>query len=365
MNCTRNQAAQQETVTQADIENLLAEVRGSDTPATTPASPVWTAPPESETVQPCRFRRLSSFSAGDLRKLRLRHEEFLRSLAARLSIGHRLDFGLQMSKMELVPFQKFADSLANPTHLTLLRVEPLRGVCLLDLPPGLSLLIVEREVGGSAMALEEPRELTEIEARLVARVVETIASEWCGFWRDLLDLRPVMLGHENSGRFLRAWPPETLMLVLGIEARMGETAELIQFAFPHFTLEPLIQKLNTNTTAEEKPALASPLPPPKWNLALNEVRMRVTLEFPPLELSARQLVQLKPGDVLPLSPDMARQVRVCLERRPVFTSILGSRDGRWAAQITGKDAGNGTASDPTLRVVQPRATPQTTALANE
>jgi len=60
-------------------------------------------------------------SAIELRKLRVEHDEFVISLGARLSNYLRLEVGLQLSKINTVTFQEFADTLSNPTHVTLLQ----------------------------------------------------------------------------------------------------------------------------------------------------------------------------------------------------------------------------------------------------
>ena len=141
---------------------------------------------------PLVFRRLSAFSATELRKLRERQEEFIRALAARLSGHLRLEIGLKITRLESVPFEKFVDEISNPTYLSLLKLEPLKGVCLLEIPPQLGLSIVDRELGGAGVSIDENRALTEIESRILSRVVEMSLGEWCHAWSDLLELRPAM-----------------------------------------------------------------------------------------------------------------------------------------------------------------------------
>ena len=70
----------------------------------------------------------------------MRHEDFISALATRLSIHLGLEVGLQMSKLEALPFQKFAEVLPNPTYVTLLKLRPLAGICLLDIPAAAGLM---------------------------------------------------------------------------------------------------------------------------------------------------------------------------------------------------------------------------------
>jgi flagellar motor switch protein FliM len=241
---------------------------------------------------------------------------------------------MQLSKLDTIQFQKFIESLANPTHLTLVKLEPLQGICLLDISPRLGLAIVDRELGGPGLCNEDPRDLSQMETRLLTRVLEIVLSEWCGCWNDLLDLRPMILGHESTGRFLQTSSPASMLLMFGIETRLGEFVEQIQFAFPYQTLEPLMHRLHSGMETKEKPAVGkSSAPPAGWNPVLNEVSISVAAQLPELQLTAKRLAQLKPGDVLPVPSGTAGQVRVCLGKVPKFLANLGTCDNHLALKI--------------------------------
>ncbi len=330
-----NPAPASEIVSQSEIEKLLAQMSGGEAPVSEPGAPQpQAAAAGNDFLQRHDFPQLSFFSAAELRKLRMRHEEFINSLAARLSIRFGMEVSMQMAKLETTPFKAFVDALANPTHLTVLKLEPLLGNCLLDIPLRLGLCVVDRELGGAGVWQDEPRELTKMEAGLLARVVENILSEWCGVWGDLLDLRPAQIGCESNGRFLQTCPPNTMMLVLGMELQMGTVVEQMQLGLPYPTLEPLMAKLNALMEADQKPAVARAAKPIKWNPALDDMELRVTAELPEVEVSARQLADLKPGDVIPIKAEKASQVQVCLGGMAKFVAVLGMRDERWAVKLT-------------------------------
>jgi flagellar motor switch protein FliM len=160
MDSPDSQSPQAQAISQSEVDHLLAQVGGAESSA---AASDLSGQNRQPAPHPVRydFRQPSFLSASELRKLRVRQEEFIRSLAARLSIYLRLEFGLQMSKIETLSFQKFIDGLSNPTHLTLFKLEPLRGVCLLDIPPRLGLSIVDRQLGGPAHCTDAARDLMQ------------------------------------------------------------------------------------------------------------------------------------------------------------------------------------------------------------
>jgi flagellar motor switch protein FliM len=317
-------------MSQSEVERLLETVSDSDALGAGLGSGPGSG---QDLIARHDFPQVSTFSAGDLRKLRMRCESFVSSLAARLSLHLRLECALQMTKLDTIRFHPFIDSLSNPTYLTLFRIDPLEGVCLLDMPARLGLAIVDRELGGPAVCQDEIRDLTQMEAKLAAKVVNVILAEWCNTWADTHPMRPVLLRHETSGRFLNLSSTETVFLCMSLEVKLAQTVETIQIAFPQAALEPLLAKLNSDLQPGQKPHQGQNGASAAWNPAFNDVRIQVTARWRGLEISARQLAALKPGDLLPLRPAATSQVEISLESLPKFTGQLGTSGQRLAVKI--------------------------------
>jgi flagellar motor switch protein FliM len=215
----------------------------------------------------------------------------------------------------------------------MLKLEPLVGIGLLDIPPRLGLCIVDREMGGVARAPDESSQIGKLEARLLSLVVAMIVNEWCGTWADLMEVRPTVLGTESNSRFLRTARPGTSMLVVGLEVRLGEMVEQMQFAFPHPMLEPLTTKLNAGLGSREKQETATRVAPPRWNALFDEMTVEVKAFLPDIELPAGKLACLKPGDVLPISPELMTHVRLRVADHPGFAGTLGASHQRRAVRI--------------------------------
>jgi flagellar motor switch protein FliM len=334
MDATNELSEPQQVLSQSEVERLLTQVAEQEAGGVVQKEDGQGGRKPKDTVQPYDFRHPVFLSAGELRKLRLRHEEFVRSLAARLSIYLRLDFSLQMTKLQTLTFQKFTEDLANPSYLTLFKVEPLRGISLLELPPRLGLTLVDRLLGGPAHPVNPDHDVTEIEGALLEQAVQVILSEWCLHWSNVQELRPVVLGHESNGRFLQTAAHDTVMLALTMEARVGDCVESLQLAFPGYTLEPLIRQLGQAVETGAREGGASSRTPAKWNARFDDVRVPVTAEWQGLELTARELSGLKPGDVLQLPAECSQQVRVRLADIPKFRGRLGTRSANWAVELT-------------------------------
>ena len=193
-----------DVLSQSEVERLLQQVQEEETNTVVLQSNGRRSNQSRDSISAYDFRTPVFLSPIELRKLRIHHEEFIQSLAARLSIYLRVEFNLQMSQLHTISFRQWCESLDSPTHLSLFRVEPLRGICILDIPPRLGLTIVDRLLGGPGHSVTSNRELSELEVTLLDQVVLLMLTEWCTHWAKYRDLRPALFGHESNGLFLQA-----------------------------------------------------------------------------------------------------------------------------------------------------------------
>lgn len=325
-----------EVLSESDVQQLLSEVAppGAGSEGPPPGEQTRGSAPPADGAMPYDFRRPTFLSTSDLRKLRLSHEDFIRSLAARISIYLRIEFSLEISKLQTLTFHQFVESLPNPAHVTLCKIEPLRGICLLDVHPRLGMTVVDRLLGGPGNVSALVGELGEIDITLLDQVVNIIMQEWCNHWRPIQELQSSLIGHENNPRFLQTSPRDAVMLVLSMKARIGECEETIQLAAPFYTLEPLVRRyIDSSESSEELPSEPKG-PAPRWDHSYDEVKVPVTAEWRGIEMTAAQLARLKPGDMVMLDPKHASEVVVRLASLPKFVGKPGTIHNQWAVQLS-------------------------------
>lgn len=275
------------------------------------------------------------FSPHELRRLTADYDTIRRSCAVRLAVLFRTDFDLQLAALETPTFRQFVGQLTQPTHLSLFKVEPLRGVGVLEISPSLALCLLDRLMGGLGDANTPAQELTEIEIALLGQISQLLTEAWCAHWASWKELKPVRIGHESDPRYLQTSAPESTQLVATFTAQIGECTGQIRLALPFAKLEPLLQKIRT----ELKPPVETPAPtaanakPASWNPALDHVNIPINAELPGPQITARMLQSLKVGDVLSLPAESANQVQLRLGGVTRFTARLGTRDEHWAVEV--------------------------------
>ncbi len=287
-------------------------------------------------VVPHDFRNPVHLVAGDLRRLRQHHESFVLSLGSRLSNYLRSEVGMVLSQFVTQTYEAFLQELSEPCHVSLFKVEPLRGTCLVDVHPNLGQIMVERLLGGAGRMPEIMRDLSEIEVALLDQALQIIAGEWCGVWSKVADLKAISLGYESNRAFLNTAAPDTVLLVVGIQTQIGECAETIRIALPYSSVEPLFHRMSAASDHMETPKAPEATPASQWKPEYAEVPISVSAEVHGLQLTAQETAQLDVGDVIDLPPDFNSLLTLRVGGVPKFTGNLGSSEGRWAVQITGR-----------------------------
>ncbi len=304
-------------------------------PAAEAQAPAVTAANSTAAAKPFDFRHPVFLSSAEWRKLRIELDEFVESIGALLSTYLRLEFGLQIGRLQTVSFNEFTGTVPSPTQLALFKLEPMRGISILEIRPLIGSAIVDRLLGGPGQPINPLRNLSEMEVALLDQVVQVLLNEWTKQWGKVQDLRAEILGHENNPKFLQSSSGDTIMLVATLEARMGECVDQIQLAFPYSTLEPLVKKLAQSAAPSAAAAAqASGAPAMKWNRTLDDVPITVSAQWPAMKITTRALLALKPGEVLELNPELSEKIEIRLGSMTKFKGRLGTRDNKWAIQIT-------------------------------
>jgi flagellar motor switch protein FliM len=317
---------------QTEIDKILAQTAEVQAQKSLIVDPI--AQGLAPKIEPYDFRNPAFLSEAELRRLRLLHEDFIRYLSARLSLYLRMEFGLKMAKLTTVTYSKFTDSLPNPTHLSLFKVEPLTGVGILDINPRLALTIADRLLGGRGHSVKAERYLTEIEIALIEDVILILLEEWSAQWKSEQELRPLIIGHENNGRFLQTSPRDAIMLAMTLECNFGDCSEQIQIGVPYYTIEPVVKKMQARR--QKDTAVTVTIKRAEWQSSYDRITVPVRAEWQAFELTLREVTALRVGDVIEMQPSVCAETRVLLNGTPKFVGTVGLDTDHVAIQLTRK-----------------------------
>ena len=180
--------------------------------------------------------------------------------------------------------------------------------------------------------MQGERYLTEIEINLVDDVANIILDEWCRQWKVEEDLHASIIGHESNARFLETAPADSIMLVLTMEAGVGDCSESIQIGIPYYTLEPIIKKMYEDKEKEINPDVVGTQK--AWQGSFDQVDMPIQAEWDADSMTVKEVSHIRPGDVIQFPKTVLKDTRVRLSDTIKFRGEAGLDKNRVAVKIS-------------------------------
>jgi len=277
----------------------------------------------------------AALSSTEVHRFRQLNEVLMRSLAARLSLFLRTEFGMDQASLEIVDLQRYAKDYPAKRHLILFKIHPLDAIGAFDVAKHLGLTMADRMLGGKGFAVNPDREIREVESAMIDQVAQLTLREWAKNWKFDEPLRISLLGHEEDPLHIPAAGEDETFYHISINADVGDCMEQIQMLLPVRGVDPLLRNLaqQTTTDSEEEEGEDHWAAHVDWNHAYDNVKVPVSAQWGELSITAGDLLKLKRGDIIPLDPKRLGKVEVQLAGKTKFIGRLGSYEKKTAIQI--------------------------------
>ena len=310
-------------LSQDEIDALLSQTGVADAPSRPPRT-------GSVNVITYNFRRPDRISKEQIRSLHFLHDRFARNFASSLAAYLRTVTEVSIVSVEQFSYSEFLMSLSDPTAYYALSVAPLDGLCALELSPTAAFTMVARMLGGSSDGTPPARALTEIEQHVVDSVVKLLLEHLTETWRGVFDLQFRIQARETRPQMLQVAGPNEAMILLTFDLKIGDVRGMLNLCIPASVIEATgsafthgWQRTRREPSATERRWLLD-------NLGRVPLDVSTTLET---RLKARDLVDLRPGDVLSLDIPIGAPVNVRVEDVLKFHARLTVCNGRRSAVV--------------------------------
>jgi len=315
----------QDLLSQDEIDALLHGVDSGKVETEAP-------PPAPGEARSFNFATQDRIVRGRLPTLEMINERFARLFRIGLFNMLRRSPELSVVGIEMAKFSEYTHSLLVPTSLNLVRVKPLRGTALFIFEPRLVYSVVENFFGGDGKVHTriEGREFTPTEMRVVQLLLKQAFHDLQEAWSPVMDLDFEYLNSEVNPHFANIVSPSEIVVVSRFKIELEGGGGDLHITFPYSMIEPIRDQLDTGLQSDrvEKDE--------RWSQNLREqlqdAEVEIGSQLASLTVSVRELMQLKPGDVLPLK--LPKTVELCVEDMPVFKGTFGTSQGKNAVRIT-------------------------------
>ncbi len=327
---------------QNEVDALLQAVGGSDAPEETEASNDHVfysrrriGNTDDIEVRDYDFKRPERVSKDQMRALQTLHESFARNYGALLSGFLRTIMEVKVANIEQMTFSEFTHSLPNPTCFNLLSCEPLDGNMCMEISPLIIYPVMDRLLGGSNADLFIPqRPLTAIELRLVGKIIDRAETALAEAWAGIVPAEFQLEETESNPALVQIVPPNEVVVVVNFEVKMGSRAGTMSLCIPYNVIEPVIDKLSSQTWAAYKKNKKDTTIRTRLEGHLEVAKLEVSTVLADTTMNVNDLVNLQVGDVILTEKPASAPLSLSVGGKRKYIGQLGQYRGNRAFKVT-------------------------------
>ena len=280
------------------------------------------------------FRRPERVSKEQLKGLQSLFEAFARELSIALPPFLRTVVRVDLLSIDQLTYDEFILSVSRPTCLSIINMAPLEGNAVIELSPSVVFPIVDRILGGKGTALGESRELTEIENRIIQRVVLMILDSLRRAWEQLVEFKMSVVSQESDPLIVQIVAGSDMVILVGYEIHVGEAVGAMNMCIPLVFLNPVLDQISQQTRFIRK--MNMKLAEQTRSRILRTVRrslVPVDAVLGSARLSLADVARLQVGDVVQLDSDVEQPIRVQVGGTERYVAIPGRSGEQSAVQV--------------------------------
>ncbi len=280
------------------------------------------------------FRRPERVSKEQLKGLQSLFEAFAREAGIVFPPFLRTVVRIDLTSIDQLTYDEFILSVARPTSLSVINMSPLEGNAVLELSPTLVFPILDRVLGGKGTTINEPRELTEIESRILQRITMMLLDSLKRAWEHLVEFQMSVVAQESDPLIVQIVAGSEMVILVGYEAHIGEAVGTMNMCIPLVVLNPVLDQISQQSHYARK---MSPQTAAHMRGAITKIVRKadvpVDAELGKAKLTMNEIAHLRKGDIVQLDTSAGEAVEVKVGGVPLFKAKLGRHGEQTAVQI--------------------------------
>lgn len=316
-------------LSQSEIDSLLAAISSGEMNANELKEEE-----SKKKIKVYDFKRALRFSKDQMRGLNRIHDNYARMLTTYLSAQLRTFVKIEVASVEQLPYEEFIRSIPTTTILNVFHMPPFEGRFVMEVNPKITFGIIDRLMGGIGVEAEtKSRSLTEIEVIILERIFKRALDFFRDAWKGIAEVKPQLEMLETNPQFMQIVSPNETVAVISLDTNIGETSGMINLCLPHVALEDVLLKLTAHHWLSTQKKTDNPVEQEAVKQKIRWARLPLTVELGHCQITLKDLMELTPGDVIPLDQRADTPLVVKLGNRPKFLARAGTVKGKIAVQI--------------------------------
>lgn len=216
----------------------------------------------------------------------------------------------------------------------MVRFRPLKGTALITMEARLVFILVENFFGGDGRfhAKIEGREFTPTERRIIQLLLKIVFEDYKEAWSPVMGVEFEYLDSEVNPSMANIVSPTEVIVVSSFHIEVDGGGGDFHVVMPYSMVEPIRELLDAGVQSDKMETDV------RWSTALRDEIMDVPVNFRvnllEQDISLRDLMELRPGDVIPMN--MPEHATMFVEELPTYRVKMGRSGEKLAVQISEK-----------------------------
>lgn len=279
------------------------------------------------------FRKPRLLSQDQLRLLNHVHSGFAREISVYLSAQLRSIVEMSLVTVEQVHYSEYVESTQAPSALYVMEAEGQSHGMILEYDPRLVLYMVEKLFGGHGSFQTEPREISQIEQRVMNRVVERAYRGLEAAWEPVFPLSLSTKSFETDAEFVQIIPGSEPAVVASFEVGLGEHRAVLRICYPYLIIEKILGRSGIRQMLSQPSAPPDPKVKAAYEDSLRKTEVELKAELGRTSLSLKDILDLSEGDVISLDRKISEPIQVVVGNIPQFKAMIGRAGTRKALRV--------------------------------
>ncbi len=281
-------------------------------------------------VNPYNFKRPRLFAQDQMRVLHHIHEAFARDFSVYLSAQLRTIVDISLTAVDQVLYSEYVMSSAPPAALYVVAVPEMNHKILFELDPRLVIFTIEKLFGGLGEFLLKPREISQIEQRIMGKVMTRAYRELEKAWEQVFAIHLIEDAFESNAEFVQIIPGVEPALVATFEVTVYEQHSYLNICYPYLLLERMLGRAGMKQWISSATSKVPAGVRERYEERLRGITVEMRAELGRSRLPISELMLLQEGDVIPLERRVDEPILVFVGKHEKFTAVAG-KAGKYRA----------------------------------
>ncbi|NDU85633.1 MAG: flagellar motor switch protein FliM [Ferrovum sp.] len=314
-------------LSQEEVDSLLRGVSGD-----AEEDPAADSEHTGSDPRPYNLGKQERIVRGRMPTMEIINERFTRLFRIELFNLVRRSADVSVGQLKVLKFSEFIRNLQVPANINLVQAKPLRGNALFIFDPNLIFLVVDNLFGGDGRfhTRVEGREFTQTEHRIIQKMLDALFIAYGKSWEGIYPLEFQFVRSELNPQFANIATPNEVVVATTFEVEFGGGGGGgLHICMPYSMIEPIRELLYSSMQGDHLTVDR------RWMQMLSRqvqsAMIELVVELGHARITVDQLLNLKPGDVLPL--EIEKYVQGVVDNIPVMECQYGIFNNQYALKV--------------------------------